>query len=256
MGRRIGLDWLRLLAGIVLFIGSSMTSATTTTYLEPTLYIDSKHPALVQQVSVLTLGAKDEVEKAIRIHNYVRDEILFGWAGAFYDQKASGVLEAKLGFCNTKSTLFVAMLRAAGIPAKQRFVNINAKILEGILSPGTEFVDHSYTEVLLQGRWIKLDSYIVDKRLAEAARRKLQGEGRMLGYGVHRNGTSDWDGRSDAFSQFLNDGSVANLSTQDFGVFEDVGAFYRSGNELNPGLRLIFRWVVASANKRAEALRQ
>jgi transglutaminase-like putative cysteine protease len=138
-------------------------------------------------------------------------------------------LTSKIGFCNTKSTLFVAMLRAAGIPAKQHFVNINAKILSGILNPGTEYVDHSYTQVFLNGAWLKVDSYIVDLKLANAARLKLQQENQLVGYGVHRNGVSTWDGTSDAFSQFLNDGSYKNLSTNDYGVFEDVDAFYRSG---------------------------
>jgi hypothetical protein len=248
----------KYLAIAVLFFGGFMSAFAESNSLEPTKYIDSKNAELVSQVNKIIVGAKDEVEKAVLIHDFVRDAVLFGWAGAFYDQKASEVLESKIGYCNTKSTLFVAMLRAAGIPAKQRFVNINAKILEGILNPGTEYVDHSYTEVYLRGSWIKVDSYIVDAKLANAARRKLQKENRVLGYGVHRNGVSNWDGTSDAFSQFLNDGSYKNLSTRDFGVYDDIEAFYRSGNgvnELNFALQLIVRFSIIGANNRAEALR-
>jgi transglutaminase-like putative cysteine protease len=248
----------KYLAIAVLFLGGFMSASAWSNSLEPTKYIDSKNLELVLQVNKIVAGAKDEVDKAVLIHDFVRDAVSFGWAGAFYDQKASEVLESKIGYCNTKSTLFVAMLRAAGIPAKQRFVNINAKILEGILNPGTEYVDHSYTEVYLRGSWFKVDSYIVDARLANAARRKLQKENRLLGYGVHRNGVSNWDGTSDAFSQFLNDGSYKNLSTRDYGVYEDIEAFYRSGNgvnELNFGLKLIVRFFVIGANNRAEALR-
>jgi Transglutaminase-like superfamily len=242
----------------LLFFGGFMSAFAQSNNLAPTKYIDSKNPELVSQVSKIVAGAKNEIEKAVLIHDFVRDEISFGWAGAFYDQKASEVLESKVGYCNTKSTLFVAMLRAAGIPAKQYFVNINAKILEGILNPGTAYVDHSYTEVFLRGTWLKVDSYIIDTKLANAARRKLQKENRVLGYGVHRNGVSSWDGTSDAFSQFLNDGSYKNLSTRDFGIYDDVEAFYRSGNGvngLNFGTKLIVRFFVIGANNRAEALR-
>ncbi len=226
--------------------------------LDPTLYIDSGHPKIISQVKALVGAAQDDVERAVRIHDFVRDHIVFGWAGAFYDQKASEVLASGIGYCNTKSTLFVAMLRAAGIPAKQHFVNINSAILEGILNPGTPYVDHSYTEVFLRGKWLKLDSYIVDTKLANAARRRLQGENRLLGYGVHRDGVSHWDGLSDAFSQYLNNGSIQDLSTKDFGVYEDIAAFYRSGqgvNELSFGQRLVVRFYVGSANRKAQALR-
>jgi transglutaminase-like putative cysteine protease len=242
----------------LLFFGSFMSASAGNSNLEPTKYIDSTNSELASQVNKTIAGAKDEVEKAVLIHDFVRDAVSFGWAGAFYDQKASEVLESKIGYCNTKSTLFVALLRAAGIPAKQHFVNINAKILEGILNPGTEYVDHSYTEVYLRGSWFKVDSYIVDAKLANAARRRLQKENRLIGYGVHRNGVSNWDGTSNAFSQFLNDGSYKNLSTRDFGVYEDIDAFYRSGNGVNElafGLKLVVRFFVIGANHRAKALR-
>jgi transglutaminase-like putative cysteine protease len=248
----------KFLVFVWLFLGSPVGAAAESNHLEPTKYIDSKNAALILQVNKIVAGAKSEIEKAVLIHDFVRDTVSFGWSASFYDQKASEVLESKIGYCNTKSTLFVAMLRAAGIPAKQRFVNISAKILEGILDPGTAYVDHSYTEVFLQGTWLKVDSYIVDAKLANSARRKLQQENRVLGYGVHRYGVSNWDGTSNAFSQFLDDGSFKNLSTRDFGVYEDIEAFYRSGNgvnELNFGLRLVLRFFVIGANNRAEALR-
>ncbi len=235
-----------------------MAASAQSNDLRPRKYIDSENAELVAQVNKVVAGSNSDVEKAIRIHDFVRDSVVFGWAVAFYDQQASEVLESRIGYCNTKSTLFVAMLRAAGIPARQRFVNINAKMLEGILNPGTEYLDHSYAEVFLRDKWLKVDSYIVDTKLANVGRRKLEKENRMLGYGVHRNGVSSWDGMSNAFSQFVDDGSVKNLTTKQFGVYEDIGAFYRSGNgvnELNLLQRLVIRFFVIGPNSRAEVLR-
>jgi transglutaminase-like putative cysteine protease len=43
---------------------------------------------------------------------------------------ASAVIRAGVGFCNPKSTLFVALLRGAGIPARQHMVSINMNVLK------------------------------------------------------------------------------------------------------------------------------
>ena len=164
-------------------------------------------------------------EKAICIHNYVRDSVLFGFNRRFFDMSASQVLEAKTGFCNNKSTLFVAMLRAVGIPSRLHFVDIDKNILHGIVDPRTPFVDHSYTEVYLDGKWIRCDSYIVDSELFKNARKRLEAEKRRLGWGLHIDGTNQWDGRSDSFSQFVFS-DAKQISTKDYGVYEDIGEFY------------------------------
>ena len=228
-------------------------------YMSPTHYIDSNHPAIVDTVHTITAGARDARDKAVRIHDFVRDQVRFGWAPSFYDQKASDVLAAGVGFCNTKSTLFVALLRAAGIPARQHFVNIHAGILAGLINPGTPYVDHSFAEVWLAGTWWQVDSYIVDRSLMTQAQARLAAENRLLGYGVHRHGVSEWDGRSHAFSQLVNDKSVPDLTTADHGIYADVGELYASGrglNTLNIGARFLFGLFSRSANRRIEALRE
>ncbi|MEM8959842.1 MAG: transglutaminase-like domain-containing protein [Acidobacteriota bacterium] len=226
--------------------------------LASTPYIDSDHLSIVAVVEAVTADARDDRERAVRLHDFVRDEIRFGWAPAFYDQKASDVLRAGIGFCNTKSTLFLALLRAAGIPARQRFVDIDTRILDGLVNPGTPYVDHSYSEVWLDGRWLRVDSYILDRPLADAARTRLVAEGRVIGYGAHRDGVSIWDGASDAFSQFVDNGAWPALGRNDHGVFADVGAFYASGrgvNKLNVFLRLGFGFFSRAANDRIAAIR-
>jgi hypothetical protein len=198
-------------------------------YLRATRYVDSKSPAITTAVNDLIAQVSTDRAKAVRIHDFVRDEVKFGLSSSFYDQPASAVLAERVGYCNTKGTLFVAMLRAAGIPARQHFVDINAELLQPLIQPGTAYVDHSFVEVFLQNEWIALDSYIVDKKLLVAAKKKLKERSLVLGYGIHSNGQIDWNGSQPAFSQYLNDGSVARLSTQDHGVHDDVGAFYESG---------------------------
>ena len=234
------------------------TLRMTAAFTSPTKYINSEHPNIRTATQIAVGDAISPVERAIRIHDFVRDRVAFGWASRFYDQTASEILQSGIGYCNTKGTLMVAMLRAAGIPARQHFVDIHASILAPYIDPGTAYVDHSFTEVLLQGRWVAVDSYIVDKPLFVAAKKKLTQTSKVLGFGVHLDGTCDWDGQNDAFAQFLNTGRFAMLSTNDHGLFEDVAAFYASGtgvNKLNPILRLGFGLFVRSANQRIATLR-
>ena len=88
----------------------------------------------------------------------------FGFTPHFYAMSAAEVLSAGVGYSNTKATLFIALLRAAGIEARQQFVDVNAAVLRGMFDLRTPFIDHSYTEVLLDGAWVPTDSYVVDRR--------------------------------------------------------------------------------------------
>lgn len=230
----------------------------TELHLEATTYLDIEHPRIVETVERVTAGATTDRERAVRLHDFVRDEIRFGWAPPFWNQTASQVLESGVGYCNTKSTLFVALLRAADIPARQVFVTIDARILRGLTDPGSPYIDHSYVEVWLEDEWIRTDSYIVDRPLARAARARLRREDRVIGYGVHVNGVSEWDGRTNAFAQFVDDGTQPNLTTRTHGVYRDIGAFMRSDQASNllPGpLKWVFRWFARAANRRADEIR-
>ncbi len=232
------------------FIASGLTHSSM---------IDSTSPRVIDATNAVIANAATAKEKAILIHDFVRDEVKFGFSSRFYADRASDVLETRVGFCNTKTTLFIAMLRVAGIEARQRFVNIDSAIVRDFVGVNTSYVDHSYAEVKLDGRWLKVDSYIVDQTLADRARARLKREGKVIGFGVHRDGTSIWDGANDAFSQYVNNNALATLSTKDYGVFDDVAAFYASGNGVNelPWLgRLAFGFVSRAANEKIDRVRR
>ena len=226
-------------------------------YLETTAKIDHRSPAL-RAVAERVGDTGTAREAAIRLHDFVRDEIRFGFCPAMYDQSASHVLKAGIGYGLTKSTLFVALLRALGIPARQHFVDISAEILHGVMAPRSPLIDHCYVEVLLDEGWVRVDSFIVDLPMAEAARARLRREGRMIGYGVHIDGVSVWDGRRDAFCQFVNNGAVEAFSESDHGLFRDIDEFHEKASGWNRiGLlaRLFMPAFVSAANSRCEALR-
>jgi transglutaminase-like putative cysteine protease len=142
--------------------------------LAPTPWIDSAHPAIVRLAQELTRGAHSEVEAAVRLHDAVRDRVLFGIAPGFYAMKASEVLEAGVGYCNTKTTLFSALLRARGIATRTRMFDLSSAVLSGLFDTGTARVDHAVTEVWLKGRWWGVDSDVVDLPLERAAGARWQ----------------------------------------------------------------------------------
>lgn len=228
-------------------------------WLGATRYINSDHAAVRDLAADIARGKKNKRDQAISVHRFVSEQIRFGFTSGFWDNRASDVLRKKRGYCNTKSTLFTALLRACGIPARQVFVDIDASVLHGLIDPGTPYLDHSYVEVFLDDAWRPTDAYIVDPALLVPARQWVRDAGRLLGYGVHANGRSDWDGLQPSFSQF-DLGNPSTISSRHYGVFQDVGDFYRrtenAWNRLNPPLRAAFGLLSRGANAAAARTRR
>ncbi len=225
----------------------------------PTRMILSDHPRIRALAAQITADAKTPREAAVAIHGWVRDQIAFGIAPAFYAMNAVEVLDAGVGYCNTKTTLFSALLRAAGIATRTRMLDLSAEVLRGLFDPGTPYVDHSITEVSLDRTWLKVDSYVVDLRLEAAARLRLQREGARIGYGIHSQGSTRWDGMSDSLIQGLADEQTPGYVLKDHGIFNDVEDFYartaqaRNRRTLLSGLMI--RAGVFFVNRQIEAVR-
>ena len=196
-------------------------------------------------------------EQAIACFTHIRS-MPFACLSDSTSLSAVGVLRAGRGDCHSKSTLMVSLLRSLGIPARMRFVTMKADFLHGIADFGGEPIEHAYTEVLLGEEWIALDSYVVDPRLAVAAKTRLKIEGRRLGYGMHRDGTIHWDGRNSAFGQFTVE-DPASMPLHDWGAFDDPYQFYSSVAYVRQRLSLSSRlkWMVGAGivNRRVAALR-
>lgn len=79
--------------------------------------LDYSNPAIQELIQKKKWKKLDEFERIKGIYNFVRDDILFGYNedDAFC---ASKVLFDGYGQCNTKGTLFMALLRACQIPCR------------------------------------------------------------------------------------------------------------------------------------------
>jgi hypothetical protein len=215
-----------------------------------------------EAVEGVTAELATEREKAIALHDYVRDNIKFGFNRYFDLSKPNHTLELAIGHCNPKGELMVALFREAGLEAHHHFVVLPKDIIKGVIPPGMRWLipaelSHCYTEVKVEGTWCKIDSYILDGPLLRAARAKLSEDNRIIGYGTHAHSTNHWDGRSDAFSQFDKD-----MMLEDHGRVDDLPTYYRSdryrnkvfGVQLNTFFRLFGKGIEVHVNSYMDKL--
>jgi len=129
-------------------------------FLSPATYIDSDHPAVVAFAREHASG-KTPLERAVSLYYATRDGIRynpfldFSRESAF---QASQCIVAGEGFCIGKAALLAACARADGIPARVGFADVKNHLTTPALRErmGSDlFVYHGYTELFLEGKWVK-----------------------------------------------------------------------------------------------------
>ena len=175
-------------------------------YVSPTEFCDCDCEEIKQKAEELTQDVSSPNEAAVRIFNYVRDEILFAIGRT--DVKASKTLKDRKGYCVTKTNLQVALLRAVGIPTRYHQVVLEKKVLKGLISDSLynrqdgNIWFHPWCECYLSGKWVACDLYL-DKATYDA----------VIKHGIlskEQMPSIDWDGESD-------------LKTAAHWILEDVG---------------------------------
>ncbi|TNF58224.1 MAG: transglutaminase domain-containing protein, partial [Burkholderiales bacterium] len=196
-------------------------------------------------------------DKALACFEHVR-ALPFGCLGDGTGVPSLTVLQRGRGDCHTKSTLLVALLRSVGIPSRLRFFSMPSTFLQGIIDLEGLPIQHCCVEMLLENGWVTVDSHVVDQPLAHAAQSRLAAEGRRVGYGMHVDGETAWDGHTPSFAQFCAS-DPDSLPTRDWGAFDDPYQFYSSVPAVQErlGLAARLRWTVGArlVNRRVAALR-
>lgn len=129
-------------------------------YLQPTSYVDSTHPKVAAFAAQHAHGADDR-ERAVALYYAVRDTIRYNPFQNFMADdayRASVCLERSLGWCVSKAALLAAAARATGIAARVGFADVKNHLTTPELTAkmGTDlFVYHGYSELHLDGKWIK-----------------------------------------------------------------------------------------------------
>jgi len=129
-------------------------------FLAPARYIDSAHPLVVEFTGKHSPGG-DPRERAVALYYAVREGIRYNPFLDFSKEEtflASHCLVAGEGFCIGKAALLAASARAAGIPARVGFADVKNHLTTPALMErmGSDlFIYHGYTELWLEGRWVK-----------------------------------------------------------------------------------------------------
>jgi len=226
-------------------------------WLGATRLLDLDDPKLRIRAMRVTQLAASDTQKAIFLHDFVKS-LPFGCVAAFNHVPAAGVLRAGHGDCHTKGTLFVALLRSVGIPARLRFVLLSSSFLKGIIEIPQGQITHAVAEVYLKGRWVQTDTYVPDEPFETQALALLKKRNETIGLGVHIDALRDWDGCQSAHSQYC-DEDPASLPMRDLGVAHDPEHFYsdESNEEFQLGWLTRVKWVLAAAvvNRRVDQIR-
>jgi transglutaminase-like putative cysteine protease len=137
-----------------------LESEENAVYLAPAEYIDSDHPAIEAFATRTVTAAMPAAEKVRRLYLAAR-EIRYDPDLDFSDPeiyRASSVLNAGAGYCVGKAALFAALCRASAVPARVAFADVTNHLSSEKLREkmGTNyFAWHGFTEVFLDGRWVK-----------------------------------------------------------------------------------------------------
>ncbi|OFY91624.1 MAG: transglutaminase [Bacteroidetes bacterium RIFCSPLOWO2_12_FULL_31_6] len=227
-------------------------------YLTETAILNFTNTEIQTLVTKRGWNKLDTTPKILSIYNFVRDEIAFGYNAAD-NLSASVVLSDGIGQCNTKSTLFMALLRAVGVPCRFHGFAIDKKLQKGAISGiwyklAPKEIIHSWVEVLYNGKWINMEGFILDMPyLHNLQQRFTCHTTHFVGYGVaidnFKNPPVKWTG-GDTYIQ--KEGIV-----KDFGLFDTPDQFYQKyGTNLSGFKNFVFQKVVRKKmNKNVASIR-
>lgn len=172
----------------------------------------------------LFAGESEEPEYLLRrVHNFVRDEIKFGWTAPFDQADPDYTLAVGRGHCVPQVRLFTSLLRALGFDATMRFVEINRDILYGTFPDSfydlvPKRICHAYAVVKIGGKVLNIDSFITDPQYFFNARSRLLATEREVGFGIHRDGRINLSLEEDSFCQFAD----STMMLKDLGCSDSV----------------------------------
>lgn len=130
-------------------------------FLTPAPGIQCEHPEVFKLARSLARGARNDVQAAMRLFDYVRDTVRYSVRVPFWELEhylALNTLARGTGFCVQKSALLCALARSLGIPSRLGFANIQNHQVRGPLAellPGGIINYHCFLEWFVGGRWLK-----------------------------------------------------------------------------------------------------
>jgi transglutaminase-like putative cysteine protease len=223
------------------------------------IFADHDHPLVKDTAARLTQAETTLRGKLEQLFHYVRDDIRFAFPDDGDFVKASDTIQLGYGQCNTKATLLLALCNAVGIPVRIHFSLITKDIQRGFFT-GIAYwlmpkeISHSWIEVELDGKWHRIDTFINDLTLFNAAIAELDKRGWSVGYSValgKDKPSAELNLDKEAFQQMA-------AVTKDHGVWDEPADYFSSNSYKNrPGAfkMWFYRQMIGSINNRVRQLR-
>lgn len=220
---------------------------------------DYDHP-LVNETAMRVTQAEITLRGKIeQLFLFVRDDIRFAFPDDGDFVKASDTIRLGYGQCNTKATLLLALCKATDIPARIHFSLITKDIQKGFFTGFAywimpEEISHSWIEVEVDGSWRRIDTFINDLPLFNAAMAEIKRRGWAVGYSValkDGEASAELDLDHETYQQMA-------AVTDDHGTWDDPSAYYASSKYKNRPDRLrvwFYRQLIGGINRRVEQLR-
>lgn len=181
-------------------------------YLKPTEFLNFDDFTVKDFAVKHTLGAKGDLEKAVKLYYAVRDG--FQYNPYILDLRreglrASDLLKRNHGYCVEKAVLLSACARAVGIPGRLSFYIVKNHIATGKLEEilkTNQLVFHGASELFLEEKWVKATPAF---------------NANLCKYlGVE---PLEFDGKTDSiFQEFDHKGNVFMVYLHNYGVFDDL----------------------------------
>ena len=189
-------------------------------YLSETKFLNFSDDSIQKLIKEKKWINMDTKNKILNIYNFIRDDISFGF-NEKDELSASTILKDGFGQCNTKGILFMALLRANGIPCRIHAFHLNKKVQKGIITGLTyelspENILHTWVEVFYKDNWINIEGFILDAKYLKNLQKKFNdSKGTFFGFGI---GTDNLQNPEVEWKE-------SNTYIQKEGITEDLGIF-------------------------------
>lgn len=224
-----------------------MRRYTMKKYLEETPMLDFSNKQIRQLIDQRGWQSMVDEDKIKQIYTFCKDEILFGYNSDTDTMPASAILSEGFGHCNTKATLFMALLRAVGVPCRIHGFTIHKRLQKGAIgtiaySLAPAEIIHTWVEVFYQNNWLELEGLILDKCFLKSVQNRFRHiNGPFCGYAIATDNLQSPDVEWNGDSTYIQQRGIA----RDFGIFDSPDDFYaRCGTNLTGIKKLIYQTII------------
>lgn len=223
-----------------------MNCSNFTNYLRETKILDYSSKQIQLLIERRGWKSLPEAKRVKAIYDFVKDEIVFGY-NVDDGVKASRVLKDGYGQCNTKGTLFMALLRVCGIPCRIHGFTIDKILQKGAMTglvykSAPDEIFHSYVETYVCGEWYNLEGFILDKKYLSALQKKFKpnNDGSFIGYGVATKNFINPPVEFNCCNTYIQKEGIV----RDFGVYDDPDSLLREhGQTMNLLKMCVYRLI-------------